>query len=327
MLPTQGLAGPIFVVGYSRSGTKFVCNLLQSASGGRVVAVGELHFLGRLATTGHESLGTGDLERIREALAAQYLRKKGCPYADTASLVAACERHEPSTALRTRFDVYRHFLEAVAVDQGAAAACDGTPRNAYYIGELLAEFAAARVIYMLRDPRDAILSQKNKAAQVAARGDRQEASRLAVNYNPVLMARFWDRSARNFDRFAHDPRVTCVRYEDLLADPARVLAALGGFLGIRGLERHIDTVQRSNAGKWKSGLTSGEIAAIEFTVRGALRDRGYAATKSTVVGLVSALWWGARFVVRFPFVYAANSKRFSALGHEFRKRILGAKGP
>jgi len=314
--------GPIFVVGYSRSGTKFVCNLIERGSGGQIEHLGELHFFGRLAAEIHEKVSSSDVARIIRLLAEQYARRVACPYDSVESIVALFGNLEETTRLDSRLDVYRHFIEVVRRDRGVENLCDGTPRNAYYIEEILESFPDARIIYMIRDPRDSILSQKSKPAQVRARGDGREATRLALNYNPVLMAKFWASSIGEFQKHEADRRIFPVHYEKLLAEPESTLRKLSDFVECPGLEHYSGLVKTGNSNKYGTGLTTGEIAAIERVTGNLLIRHGYSSAETSRFGKVFVFLWLIRLVACAPLVYLMNLRRFSAIGHEIRKRLL-----
>jgi hypothetical protein len=97
---------------------------------------------------------------------------------------------------------------------------DKTPHYVHHVDHLLSVWPEARVVVLVRDGRDVALSLKRlpfgpnnawAAAQWWARGVR--AGRMAV--------------AR------HPDAVTCVRYEDIVADPEGEIGRLCGFLGLR----------------------------------------------------------------------------------------------
>ena len=61
---------------------------------------------------------------------------------------------------KNSLDVYSLFLQTVAKEHGAKIACEQTPQNLYYLHEILEFFPDAKVINLVRDQRDVLLSKK-----------------------------------------------------------------------------------------------------------------------------------------------------------------------
>lgn len=322
-VPARSYQGQIFVAGYSRSGTKFICNLLERASGGSVEHLGELHFYGRISV-GPRIVSAVEAKAIVAKLAAQYARRLNFPYADAVAVTRLVDAARLEG--RSQVDVLRSLFAAVATDRNLSQVCDGTPRNAYYLDRILNDFPNGRVIYMMRDPRDAILSQKKKSAKVQARGNTAEARRLAYNYNPAVMARFWKSSAAAYEKVAQNPRVMLVRYEEMLEDPTIVLARLSNFVGVPGLEANADQVRRGNMAMFRDGLTRGEIAAVEAAAGDMPSKYGYETIEANgLYRQISYLTALTKFSLKLPLVYMANNGRFNSILHELRTRLASSR--
>ena len=65
-------------------------------------------------------------------------------------------------AYYTSNDVFMRFLEYVTRLNKKSIPCDQTPRNIFYIKEILELYPTSKIINMVRDPRDVLLSQKLK---------------------------------------------------------------------------------------------------------------------------------------------------------------------
>lgn len=319
--------GPIFVVGYSRSGTKFMCNLLESSTGGRVRHLGELHFFGRIALTGHEKINDlVEARRILKALSEQYSKRKNCPYPSADSILNLVEKNlVVGQSFNTKADILKIFLSAVSADLGSVCLCDGTPRNSYYLAEIFEIFPDAKVIYMLRDPRDCINSQKNKPIQAWMRGDRIEAMRLFFNYNPVLMARFWRSSLESLGKNISNENLMIIKYERLVSEPKEVLELLSKFMSIPAerLLAHHNEVKTGNSNKFLSGLSCGEIASIEYLLKKEIKENDYRLVAGdNCFHSLFVLLWLSRLIFVAPIVYMLNLGRFYKASHELKKRIF-----
>lgn len=315
--------GPIFVVGYSRSGTKFICNLLEKASGSCVEHLGELHFYGRISVS-NQDVAEGEAAGIIVKLAEQYAKRRGFPYETPNKVAELIDTERLQQA--TQVEVLRSFFTAVAEDRKLRYVCDGTPRNAYYLPRILKDFSNARIIYMMRDPRDCILSQKQKPAKARARGQAAEARRLAYNYNPAVMARFWRSSLTSYESVADDPRVMMIRYEEMLNDPESTLELLSNFVDIPALEAFADQVRRGNSSKFSSGLARREVAAVEAAAGETMIAYGYEKTENSgVYRQLSYMGALIEFGLKLPLIYTANLDRFASVVHEIRTRLAKSK--
>ena len=136
-VPVRSCQGPLFVAGYSRSGTKFICNLLEQASQGSVEHMGELHFYGRISVA-YGTVSLAEAQAILAKLAAQHARRLNFPYADAAEVTRLVDAAQLEG--QSQVDVLRSLFAAVAADRNLSKVCDGTPRNAYYLGLILEDF-------------------------------------------------------------------------------------------------------------------------------------------------------------------------------------------
>ena len=104
----------------------------------------------------------------------------------------------------TRLDVFNLFLNYIAEQNNSVIPCDQTPRNAFYIQEILDNFPNAKIVNMVRDPRDVLLSQKNKWKRryFGASGiPFREAIRSYFNYHPITISKIWNTSILNAKKF------------------------------------------------------------------------------------------------------------------------------
>jgi hypothetical protein len=206
--------------------------------------------------------------------------------------------------------VYAAFLAAEAAGHGATIACDQTPRNLYYLGEILDLLDGVRAVIMVRDPRDVLLSQKNrwKRRQLsgADRTTRRNALRAWAGYNPTTISLLWRSGARLAERWKDDRRAVVVRFEDLLAHPEEETRRMCAQLGLDFEAEMLDVprvgsshqadqpevrgIDRGAAGRWKTGLTPTEVWISQRINREAMATHGYAVepVRPSVLGLVAA---------------------------------------
>ncbi len=110
-----------------------------------------------------------------------------------------------------RFDAYAPHEMSIfkRPDRAVDVFCSKNPQDVLYVRPLLAIDRGLWVIYVLRDPRDAIVSRHDKAPDL---------------YWSNL--RIWKKYHRAALRIMQHPRCVVVRYEDLVRDPDHVQAEL-----------------------------------------------------------------------------------------------------
>ena len=267
----------IFIVGVGRSGT----SLLQSMVGAHpAIAVSpETHFLrhylldqkgyGRVSTLGGPEL-LAKLSVDEEFLRAGVDPTDILPQGEPVNLSAA----------------YLRLASELARRAGAEAYCDKDPNLVDYLPALHAHFPKAYVIHLYRDPRDVVLS-KTKAKWSRGRpywlhaliGEAQ--LQRGLKHGPALFADRW----------------ISLRYEALLENPGDVLSDLCRRLDLpyatqmltfqetaRDLvtERELSwkketfkPLMRQNRAKWRTKLSTRQVALIEQLSPTFFRELGY----------------------------------------------------
>jgi len=155
----------IFVVGNSRSGTTMLGRILGNHE--QVFTFGELHFFEQqvdAATVTARNEWSEDrclilLERLLTTARDGFFAKvdAGKYRLDAMRILADAKTRDPVT-------VYSTFLFTESAAHGKSIPCEQTPRYLFFVQEILEAFPEAVVINMIRDPRDVLLSQKNKWA-------------------------------------------------------------------------------------------------------------------------------------------------------------------
>lgn len=226
--------GPLFIVGNSRSGTTLLMRAFNGHS--EVHAVNEPHFWERLYLPEEKGVALNKDEQLvlmnrlicsqrqtfqKEENIAQYT-------GESEGVLNRLDHQEVD-----KLDVYEAFLKYETQRVQKRIALEKTPRNVFYIKELLERFPNARVIVITRDPRAILLSQKNKwkRGQLGSEGfPLKEQMRLRLNYHPVVMSKLWLAGVKAAD--VEDSRIHRIRFEDFVREPQNMLEKLCGDLGI-----------------------------------------------------------------------------------------------
>lgn len=278
---------PVFVVGHPRSGTTLVQLLLTAHP---VFSSGpETHLFAHVLAPfkGWESskLSPAQLETAFKRLAG----KPGIQL-DTALKAALREQARAGGIAPAHFlhRLMQHFAE----QSGKASAqrwVEKTPRHVQYVPQILALFPQARVINIVRDPRDVVSSPPRFYESRSATYRRQVCIERAESWNMMVGL------SRTFEA---DSRILTIRYEDIIADAEGSLLRMMQFLGEayrpESLERfaeHYDQVvlpkeevRKSllavgeivdRRGIWKQRMSEREARLVELICEPLMREFGY----------------------------------------------------
>ena len=268
-------AKQIFVVGSSRSGTTMMGRILGNHTD--IFTFNELHFFGTIWSQ-HSEKRLTKTEQINMLSRLLCIEEKGLFNQSNIS-----DFNEESKSILqnkdcTAFLVYELFLSTITDKNKSNISCEQTPKNMYYLDEILSHFPDARVINLVRDQRDVLLSQKNKWKRKflgASSIPFSEAIRSFVNYHPLLTSKVWTSSLQHSKKYKNHNRVKIVKFEELASNSEETIKMVCSFLEIEFQEemlsipvigssteadsklRHIDS---SKIAKWKKGgLSNAEI--------------------------------------------------------------------
>ncbi|MAM10176.1 MAG: hypothetical protein CML23_06875 [Rhizobiaceae bacterium] len=284
----------IFIVGNSRSGTTMLARILGLSS--EIHSFDELHYIEQMVT-GADFSSTLPLEREKAvALMASLLSvaRRGYFAKKTPEkyMGEAAELVDRTTNM-TYSEILRSMMLDTAQAKGKRIACEQTPRNVFYIREILERYPHAAVVNIIRDPRDVVLSQKNKWKRRRLGGaiPRFEAWRSWMNYHPYTISRIWTMAVGSALGFRDNSRVLSVRYEDLVSDPESSLKAIADHCGVPFEQTFLDVPQlgsssradqgtrgidKSRLAAWKQGgLGKPEIEICERQCRELMEEFGY----------------------------------------------------
>jgi len=331
----------IFIVGNSRSGTTMLGRVFGNHS--QVYTFGELHFFEHQVDAATVAL-RGEwaeerclvlLERLLTTARDGFFARvePGRYREDARHILSSVERRDPVS-------VYHSFLLSEAGSRGKKIPCEQTPRYLFFAQEILDAFPDAVVINMVRDPRDVLLSQKNKWRRrfLGARNiPLTEALRAWANYHPYTIARLWRAAVRAARRHEGNARFVSLRFEDLVKQPEETVRSLCAFTGISyetemlsvpqvGSSTGMDRPERkgidgSRSGGWrKGGLTDMELAICQRVCGVEMTRLGY---ESEAVEL--AVWrrWMSMsvFALKAMLALMLNLRRTKNLRETLRRRL------
>ncbi len=178
-------------------------------------------------------------------------------------------------------DFYRLLMESFAEIEGKSRYGEKTNENIRYLDELIALFPDARIIHIVRDPRDVVASMMS----------------MPWASNDVLANTLrWRAEIANACRHREDTsRFYEIRYEDLIENPENICREICDFVGVpfvpemldyhrkagdyivnepwkQGTEKHINSTARQ---RWRRDLTQWQVCLIQCLVGRYMAYYGY----------------------------------------------------
>lgn len=241
-------------------------------------------------------------------------------------------------------NVFACFLDYETKCQGKLIACEQTPLNVFFAQEILNLYPDAKFIQMVRDPRDVMLSQKNKWKRAFLGGNGpnrnipfSETLRAWANYHPITIAQLWKNSATAGFSLKDNPRLKTIRFEDITEKPQEVVQDLCAWLGIDfqptmlkipkvGSSIDSDSSKEvgitQNTGNWqRGGLDTAEIYICD-KITGKQRSWfQYADASSRPNRLLVAAYY-VSFPFRLGFAFFLNINRMASIATSIKRRFL-----
>lgn len=240
---------PIFLAGIERSGTSLMYALLASHSGIAMTRRTNLwtYFYNRYGDLGKPE----NLERCLSMMM-QYKRLRLLkPDPDRI-------RREFNTGEKTYARLFSLLEEHFAKSQGKKRWGDKSLNTERYVDQIMAAYPGAKVIHMIRDPRDRFASART----------RWKSMKGLAGAGTAMWLQSASLAAKNHARFPDHYKV--VRYETLVAQPEETLREICEFIGepfdpdmlsMKGSQRLLEKGSNSSYGKRRPGTISTDSIA------------------------------------------------------------------
>jgi hypothetical protein len=234
--PDDGMQGPVFLVGFPRSGTTMLDQIL--ASHNRVCVIEEKENLTEIhGKFARDKASLDQLDGLGEKQVRHY-----------------------------RKAYWKRVMQEVPSEEKTSLIIDKVPLNTIMLGHIYRFFPEAKVIFVLRDPRDACLSCYQQNFVITEAMFQFLKLETTVTYYDAVM-RLGDHFRRHLPLSFYT-----IRYEDVVSGFEKTLRPLLQFLGLEWQEamvdfqvtarqRHIKTpsaeqvvqpLYTSSIGKWKN---------------------------------------------------------------------------
>lgn len=332
----------VFIVGSSRSGTTMMGRILNNHPS-VFTFPHELHFFEQLWSQRDKDCILSHDEAVRMAARLRTI------YHDGYLTQGDYRRHvDEGEDIVSRMSVpllahrvFEAFMQVTAAENYKVIPCDQTPRNVFYIREILNFFPRAYVINMIRDPRDVLLSQKKKWKVRFFSGKKyiplKETFRSWVNYHPITISKLWDASIRAAGEFSNDGRVRSVYYEKLLDRPGETVRRLCEFFGLsfdKSLleipligssivpdQLYMKRINKGRAENWKDGgLSSSEIYLNQRITGHSMRKHSYLAAEIKP-NFLKVLYYISSFPLKISLAFILNIGRMKNINETLKRRL------
>ncbi len=334
----------IFVVGNSRSGTSMMSRMIGKHSNVYSL-LHEIHFFEEQwdpSVSNGGGLSDNDANKLYSWLLC--ISKEGYlkPGSSTKYQKEAEKNLSDSSEKLTAINVYSLFLKDTANEHNVKFICEQTPRYLLFTKEIFKYFPESLVVNMIRDPRDIMLSQKNKWRIRYFRKKKDEipfseALRSWVNYHPFTTSLLWKRSAEHSLKHNDTLNFLTIRYEDIVLQPENNLKKICHKIGIMFQEEMLKiTVQGSSTSqsttekigvidfreKWKKGgVSPTEIFICETVLSSIMPSFGYSIS-GTRPNLFNLLYLFLIFFIKTPFAILLNIGRTQNIFQSIFRRLV-----
>lgn len=230
----------LFIIGFPRSGTKLLRNILNSHSSIFIPDVETLFIPRLLKKYKCKVLQEQDLKDIindiRNSLFYFYYFEN-----------AGYDFNKISNNSKTIIDFFDHFFYDLSrvSKKSVKILGDKSPKNIFNINTLVNYYPNVKYIHIIRDPRDVVLSSKN-----------------IWNKNIYRSAVKWETGVRNFNSIVNSIDCIEIKYEELVKHPQEVMKKVTHFLEIPFEKEMLDinsSVENYGDAKGVKGILKGNI--------------------------------------------------------------------
>jgi len=330
----------IFVLGYGRSGTTMMGRILGNHPD--IYMFRELNFFEKLWDRKQEQplsiVEASDLAaRLISINRHGYgLLKDHSDYQEKGRKIVDSITEKTLTPI----EVYEAFLQCTVTENGKRIPCEQTPGYVFYLDEILKLFPEAKIINMIRDPRDVLVSRKKKWRQYGLRIEPvplHRTIRTWVHYHPISSSFLWKSAVKAAQPYVNDGPVYQLKFEDLLSNPEAEIQQVCDFIGISYLdtllkipvvgssflkEKPVETgIDKSRTANWQNGgLNSAELYINQKVTSKIMKTYGYKPAK-VFPNPVLLVFYAVTLPVRIFLTFLIHKKHFKNMKESIKRRL------
>jgi len=335
----------IFIVGNSRSGTTMMGGILGNNK--EIFTFKELHFFEQYWVSKDKDLHLSMQDAINLVSRLIRIQRKGylCrtstdKYLKEAEDIVNLNSHKKLNSS----DLYKKYLFYETDKNKKIIPCEQTPRYVLYISEILDLFPNARIINMVRDPRDVLLSQKRKWGRrffdpnMKNKPPLTESCRTWVNYHPITISKLWNVSISAANKFRNHRQILSLRFEDFIKDPEVQVSKVCDFIKVtfnremleipqsgssiyENQPDNIRGISKNRTGLWqKGGLNSTEIYINQKINSSLMEQYGYVVTNANP-NYFTLVWYMISFPLKILMAFALNLNRIKNIRETIKRRL------
>ena len=236
---------PIFVVGHARSGTTLLQMILNNHS--NIAIYGEIHFFNPISDL-KNIVPNLDSDKNIDVFFQLLTKIKTVQYLPDYEIFFNKVKRKLKKNKTANYETfYKYLLEEYGAVEKATRWGDKTTMNVRYLKELLQIFPKAKIIHIIRNPKDVI------------------ASKIRVPWSPnsiIINAFKWKIDVLYGRKFAaeHEKSYIEVRYEDLVSSPELEIKRILSFIDEPFENTILDFFKKSQGyvrdEPWKEGVTN-----------------------------------------------------------------------
>ena len=260
----------IFIIGVGRSGTSLLQSILNAHY--KITFLPETHFLKKYV---FKKRLPGNKDEIINILNKDEEFKR----ANIAPEKILGSNNNP-------VELYNRLCKEYSGEKEKPLWGDKDPGNIDFIPQLYKYFPSAKIIHIIRDPRDVVLSRKKAAWS----------SKYPFILHPLIYQTQMEK-ARRIGKRLYGENYQELYYEDLLTDTHKTLKKLCQFLGVDFEEQMLDfqksskelvsdqemqwkketfkPLMKDNINKWNKGLSDDEIYFTQVICRNVFKNHPY----------------------------------------------------
>lgn len=275
---------PFFIVGFSRSGTTLIARIISRHPDLHVLE--ETHFM-REYGEAEKEIDLSDNHAIASIVRSfQSIQHAGI----YGNIITNVNQHKADWVLhkfkkdnqKTIARLMSILFECESREKGKTIVGDQTPNHLFYIDKLANWFPNSKFIYMLRDPRAALFSQKKKWKGAKRWGQPYfEILRTRLNYHPITQQLYWNKAVKAGEKAKRNlgkDRFLTIKFEELVQESETTVKKLCSFLNVPvspdmlsvRVEMSADThdegakgISKNVACRWQTQLSPTEIFISE----------------------------------------------------------------